>query len=593
MSMEELDRAQLLAAASKFPVPPGLKFSYGTAGYRSEASLLPSTVFRTGVLAALRSLCTQAATGVMVTASHNPIEDNGVKVVDPRGEMLVQDWEPLADALVNAQGSEMLLKVVEDIMEKKSANCKGFTFGKVLLAKDTRPSGESLLYIAKQGVEAVSGVVAILSGTLTTPQLHWMVCAVNRGVAFGESEYLLQLSDGFRLLLELKPTQLNDCTSPTYYERLIVDGSHGVGASKLFQLQKSITDLQLEIRNCPQDGVLNDHVGADFVQKGRTGPHGFDCIKDSGRRCVSFDGDADRLVYFYFSRIDGMDKHIMHLLDGDKIMALFALFLMQQFRDLCLFDATMKEQNKQSMASCNEYFVDGYGPVRFGLVQTAYANGSSTMYLREELGLNVVLTPTGVKYLHAKAAEYDVGVYFEANGHGTVLINEAFLLWLRSEYASNKDGNATSDKEGCKTLQCQAGQRLLAISEIMNQAVGDALSGLLLVEVILRYMNWSIQDWDAIYTDLPSRQLKVQVLDRASIKTVNAETRVTIPLGLQDAIDAEVGKIPGGRAFVRPSGTEDVVRVYAEAATQDGADILAHAVAVHVYQLGGGVGESQ
>eukprot|EP00249_Psilotum_nudum_P022880 c28675_g1_i1 orf=97-759(+) len=220
MSMEELDRAQLLAAASKFPVPPGLKFSYGTAGYRSEASLLPSTVFRTGVLAALRSLCTQAATGVMVTASHNPIEDNGVKVVDPRGEMLVQDWEPLADALVNAQGSEMLLKVVEDIMEKKSANCKGFTSGKVLLAKDTRPSGESLLYIAKQ--------------------LHWMVCAVNRGVAFGESEYLLQLSDGFRLLLELKPTQLNDCTSPTYYERLIVDGSHGVGASKLFQLQKSI-----------------------------------------------------------------------------------------------------------------------------------------------------------------------------------------------------------------------------------------------------------------------------------------------------------------------------------------------------------------
>jgi hypothetical protein len=28
--------------------------------------------------------------------------------------------------------------------------------------------------------------------------------------------------------------------------------------------------------------------------------------------------------------------------------------------------------------------------------------------------------PTGVKHLHHKATEYDIGVYFEANGHGTV-----------------------------------------------------------------------------------------------------------------------------------------------------------------------------
>ena len=37
-----------------------------------------------------------------------------------------------------------------------------------------------------------------------------------------------------------------------------------------------------------------------------------------------------------------------------------------------------------------------------------------------------------------------------------------------------------------------------------------------------------------------------------------------------------------GRAFVRPSGTEDVVRVYAEAETQEEADELAQKVAAHV-----------
>ena len=45
------------------------------------------------------------------------------------------------------------------------------------------------------------------------------------------------------------------------------------------------------------------------------------------------------------------------------------------------------------------------------------------------------------------------------------------------------------------------------------------------------------------------------------------------------------------RAFVRPSGTEDVVRVYAEAAgSQAAADELAHRVMRAVYALAGGVG---
>ena len=43
------------------------------------------------------------------------------------------------------------------------------------------------------------------------------------------------------------------------------------------------------------------------------------------------------------------------------------------------------------------------------------------------LKCNVTLTPTGVKHLHAAAKQRDVGVYFEANGHGTVLFSDSTI----------------------------------------------------------------------------------------------------------------------------------------------------------------------
>lgn len=60
--------------------------------------------------------------------------------------------------------------------------------------------------------------------------------------------------------------------------------------------------------------------------------------------------------------------------------------------------------------------------------------------------------------------------------------------------------------------QEKAALRLLAVSKLINQAVGDALSGLLLVEAVLRHMGWSIHRWSDLYQDLPSRQIKVSFL---------------------------------------------------------------------------------
>jgi phosphoacetylglucosamine mutase len=90
---------------------------------------------------------------------------------------------------------------------------------------------------------------------------------------------------------------------------------------------------------------------------------------------------------------------------------------------------------------------------------------------------------------------------------------------------------------------------------------------MLLVETVLAHRGWGAAEWDAGYEDLPNRLLKVEVPDRELFETEDAERRLRWPEGLQQRIDEAVRKVDMGRSFVRPSGTEDCVRVYAEAKT--------------------------
>jgi hypothetical protein len=78
-----------------------------------------------------------------------------------------------------------------------------------------------------------------------------------------------------------------------------------------------------------------------------------------------------------------------------------------------------------------------------------------------------------------------------------------------------------------------ARRRLLAASELINQAVGDALSDLLFAEAVRTLKGWTVQAWDALYADLPSRQAKLPVRDRAAVVTTDDETRVVRPAELQ------------------------------------------------------------
>lgn len=62
-------------------------------------------------------------------------EDNGVKLVDPLGEMLAPSWEDHATCLANAEEQD-LPRVLVDIGEKAAVNLHQDAF--VVIGRDTR-----------------------------------------------------------------------------------------------------------------------------------------------------------------------------------------------------------------------------------------------------------------------------------------------------------------------------------------------------------------------------------------------------------------------------------------------------------------------
>ncbi|KAL9249071.1 Phosphoacetylglucosamine mutase-like protein, partial [Drosera capensis] len=196
--MDEHQKSLLHSTSLLFPPPKGVKFSYGTAGFRADASLLSSTVFRVGILTALRAVKTGAVIGLMITASHNKVTDNGVKVADPSGGMLTKEWEPFADEIANADGADELVRIIDGFVRKENIDFDGVHPAEILLARDTRPSGVSLIDAAKQGIDSIIGAIANDLGILTTPQLHWMVRARNKGFKATEQDYFEQLVTSYR-----------------------------------------------------------------------------------------------------------------------------------------------------------------------------------------------------------------------------------------------------------------------------------------------------------------------------------------------------------------------------------------------------------
>jgi phosphoacetylglucosamine mutase len=277
--------------------------------------------------------------------------------------------------------------------------------GVVFLGQDTRKSSARLAAVVRTVAQSL-GVQLTQFNEVATPMLYFFVQQNNKKVQENGEIYtrdkLIDLYfDSYGTRFKRLYAQINEenGSKDEGKVRLVVDCSNGIGYQSAIRFYQCYLKEFFDLTFINQNNVdlLNSGCGAEHVHKEGKLPANFPV--DSAKEGLSFDGDADRLVYFRNLAKDGSAQRI----DGDKQSALLVLGIQK--------------------------FMAEYFPTvehTFGVVMTPYSNFGLVNLLKSR-NIPFYVTPTGVKYTHRKANEFEIGVYFESNGHGTLLFQETLL----------------------------------------------------------------------------------------------------------------------------------------------------------------------
>lgn len=429
--------------------------------------------------------------GIMITASHNHHEDNGIKVLDEHGHMIGQAME---DFIVKQVcGLDMHVCECSDIMKNQLHDSNIA----LQIGYDSRKSSPYICELIVKGIRMVHPQFPIvITPYITTPHLHFIFSEQGRQISYVE--------------------YVRNVASLVHFP-CILDCANGIGSKVMMGVKESMPQSTLTLinTNWEQHSSLNHKCSSDFVctYKELPHPHEIKAYTNPILR-ASLDGDADRVVFYY------TEMNALHILNGDYIAALILTYLSKTL--------SITEDDNAAHPS-----------LTIGFVYTGYTNSACVEYVKSlpfppYVRVSCVCTATGVKHLHAEAEKYDVGVYFEQNGHGNVLFHK---------------NHPQMTNIGC----------------FFHPNIGDGILDLFATLYILQVLNMTVQDWKKLYTEKHTKMSKIEVQDKNIFICNTNELELIEPAYVQGYIERLCASQQAPcRAFVRASGTENVVRLFVE-----------------------------
>ncbi|KAI5190873.1 phosphoacetylglucosamine mutase [Nematocida sp. AWRm77] len=532
------------------------KIEYGTAGYRGHHSAIYDIVDRAYAVCAIRSCSVQRPIGMVLTASHNPAEDNGIKYVDYTGNVFTPEWEDISTRVVGCSNAE-----IEEVLQGYA-----LTESVVYISRDTRGSGEAMVQKCLQAAKRLGSSHKLLDiGVTTTPQMHFLIrelCRRNTTVldtatpALGEElllQYYRRISRFCRIVQRVYGVH-----AP---KERVLDSSNGVGQVEYPRIRRALCGVSA-LSLLTNGKALNEECGSDYIKTTGRAPAGVECgkekctvstqdgEKDGSVLVCAFDGDADRILY--------MHPGTGAVFDGDRLCLLFLSYVGHL---LCA-----AEQSVQAVA-----------------VVTKYSNGAAMREMEKKGPLK--LAQTGVKNMQAEASQHLLSVWFENNGHGTVCFSEEVkkaladragcslsrpLLDLpESELDAAVDAILSSPtpsmnpparvgspyNEHYPPLSVQEGVLLLhALCSLMDPFIGDAVVNMCLSECIFFSGFIRPEELLGMYEEMPN-----------VLSSVKGRKEALTDVFVQ-SVQEKYGSL---RIHLRASGTEDLIRVYIEGESRE------------------------
>jgi phosphoglucosamine mutase len=267
--------------------------------------------------------------------------------------------------------------------------------------------------------------------------------------------------------------------------RVVVDGANGAASNVAPQVYRQLGAEVVTIHCSPDGANINDRCGSTHPEVVRQA-----VLTDGADLGVAHDGDADRLVAV---------SHLGGVVDGDALLAILA-------RQMHL-----------------------HGTLASGTVVTTVMTNLGFHHAMRGLGIDVVTTPVGDRYVLETMRERGLNLGGEQSGH---------------------------------------------LIDLDRATTGDGVLAALRVLEIIRTTGSSLAELAQVMERLPQVLINIPGVDRE---------RAARSGPVAEAIAEAASRLgDSGRVLVRPSGTERLVRVMVEAPEQSLAEEVAAGIAAVV-----------